>query len=150
MNDFSTGGGGGAVGGPTEAPVSIPDTQPASPPVSLDEAIDVGRHTALTQLAKSEDVSEYAQERADEAAVIDRGEEIPQERQNKWFRRASKALADATAEATSNRRTSSNRSRNSTAIRASTRAIRRKTRRTCGSRASCRNVSVGTLATTKN
>ncbi|MGC1345870.1 MAG: hypothetical protein WA863_07140 [Methyloceanibacter sp.] len=75
MNDFSTGGGGGAVGGPTEAPVSIPDTQPASAPVSLDEAIDVGRHTALTQLAKSEDVSEYAQERADEAAVIDRGEE---------------------------------------------------------------------------
>ena len=37
--------------------------------------------------------------REDQAAAIDRGEDLPQERQNQWFRRASKALQDATLEA---------------------------------------------------
>jgi hypothetical protein len=50
-------------------------------------------------LAKSEDVSGYAAEREDQAAVIDRGEEIPGARQGEWYRRASKALQEATLEA---------------------------------------------------
>jgi hypothetical protein len=100
MNDFSSSGfDGGTVGGPSEAPATLPDQQ-QSPPASLDERMDLGRSVVLGQLAKSEDVSEYAQERGDEAAVIDRGEEIGQARQNRFFRRASKALNDAVNEAT--------------------------------------------------
>lgn len=35
----------------------------------------------------------------DQAAAIDRGEALPQERQNQWFRRASRALKEAADEA---------------------------------------------------
>lgn len=83
------------------APVSPPSehTPAPSPPPDTSEIINQNRHIALSQLAKSEDISEYASERADQDAVIDRGEEIPQERQNQWFRRAHKALTDAALEA---------------------------------------------------
>jgi hypothetical protein len=100
MNDFSSSGfDGGTVGTPSEAPATLPDQQ-QTPPQSQDERMDLGRSIVLGQLAKSEDVSEYAAEREDEAAVIDRGEEIGQARQNRFFRRASKALNDAVNEAT--------------------------------------------------
>ena len=76
---------------------SIPAPPPAdiapspSPPPDASEVINENRHIALSQLAKSEDISQYAAEREDQDAVIDRGEDIPQERRSQWFRRAHKA-----------------------------------------------------------
>jgi hypothetical protein len=97
MNDFSSGGG-GTVGGPSEAPVSLPDTA-ITLPTNTDEVINNTRYVALEQLSRKDDVSEYAAEREDQAAHFGRGEEISQDRQNKWFRRASKAVNDAVNEA---------------------------------------------------
>jgi hypothetical protein len=94
MNDFSNG-----TSAPSSAPETLPDSMPSTPPTNVDEVVDANRHIALEQLARTEDISNYAQERADQAAVIDRGEEIGDDRKTKWYRRASKALSDATAEA---------------------------------------------------
>ena len=80
-------------------PVSPPSEQAPSPAPDTSETINERRHLALGQLAKDENVEAYAQEREDQAAVIDRGEDIPQERQSQWMRRASKALQDAALEA---------------------------------------------------
>jgi hypothetical protein len=90
MNDFTT---------DAAAPVSLPDSQPSAPPASAEDAIETNRNRALGQLAKKEDISDFAAERQDQAAVMDRGEEIPEDRKSQWYRRASKALSDATNEA---------------------------------------------------
>jgi hypothetical protein len=86
---------------PAPGPVDVPTAPeaPSSAPPDTSEIINERRHVALSQLAKSEDISGYAAEREDQSAVIDRGEDIPQQRQNQWFRRASKALQDATLQA---------------------------------------------------
>jgi hypothetical protein len=67
--------------------------------VSNDPVINANRHAALEQLAKPEDISGYAQERQDQTEAIDKGRDLPEERQRQWFRRASKAVHDATLEA---------------------------------------------------
>ena len=84
MNDFTA---------DTPAPASPPPT------ASTDETVSERRGAVLSQLAKPEDVTEYARERVDQVEAIDRGEDIPQERQSAWLRRASKALQDAALEA---------------------------------------------------
>jgi hypothetical protein len=94
-NEFS----GGVAAPPSSAPETLPDNPPISLPTTTDEVINTNRYVALEQLSRNEDISDYAQERADQVEVIDQGREIPKDRQNKWFRRASKALADASAEA---------------------------------------------------
>jgi hypothetical protein len=76
-----------------------PEAPPASSVDPQSEIVTERRHAALSQLAKSENIEGYAQEREDQAAHFDRGEDISQQRQKEWFRRASKALQDATLEA---------------------------------------------------
>ena len=84
---------------------SIPASPPSehtpapSPPPDTSEIINERRHAALSQLAKDENIEGYAQEREDQAAAIDRGEDLPRERANQWYRRAHKALTDAANEA---------------------------------------------------
>lgn len=80
---------------------SVPVTTPEAPPPAPDtsEIVAERRHAALSQLAKDENVEAYAAEREDQAATFDRGEDLPQERQNQWYRRAHKALTDAALEA---------------------------------------------------
>jgi hypothetical protein len=89
MNDFTT---------DTPAPVSLPDSMPSAPS-STDEVVERNRYAARSQLAKKEDISDFAAEREDQVAAIDRGEELPQDRKSTWYRRASKALTDAANEA---------------------------------------------------
>ena len=93
MSDFGT--------IPVDAPVDVP--APVAPPSDnsdqREEIINRNRETALSQLAKKENIEDYAQERVDQAMVIDQGEELPEEQQNRWYRRASKALQDAALEA---------------------------------------------------
>jgi hypothetical protein len=82
---------------PTDVPGSV-----APPPANYDqrdEIINRNRDIALSQLAKSEDIGSYVDERIDQGLVIDHGEDLGPERQAKWFRRASKALQDAALEA---------------------------------------------------
>jgi hypothetical protein len=87
MNDFSDG-------------ASAPSSEPAPSSSDPREAvINENRAVALGQLAKSESIEGYAQEREDQAAAIDRDEELPDNRKSAWYRRASKALSDAAAEA---------------------------------------------------
>ena len=50
------------------------------PAASSDPVVTERRHTVLTQLAKSEDISDFVGERTDEAALFDRGEPISNER----------------------------------------------------------------------
>ena len=57
------------------------------------------RHAVLGELAKSENVEGYAQERRDEEDAMFRGKDMPDERKRSWYRRAGKALADAADEA---------------------------------------------------
>jgi hypothetical protein len=84
-----------------QAPIDVPAPQatPSAPPADIDAAIALNRQTALSQLAKSENIENYAQERLDQAAAMDAGEELDDDRQAKWFRRAHKALQDAALEA---------------------------------------------------
>jgi hypothetical protein len=89
--------------GAQDIPVDVPEPTAPSPPPQpgadpRSEVIERNRQIALGQLAKSEDISGYAQEREDQAYVIDEGGELPEERQAQWFRRASK-VHDATLEA---------------------------------------------------
>jgi hypothetical protein len=85
---------------PSQGPVSLPDSLPASPPApGSEEAINAGRHVALEQLARDEDIADYAAERRDQVEVIDEGRELPEDRRRSWYRRASKALNDAAMEA---------------------------------------------------
>lgn len=81
---------------------TLPVSPPSEPATSIDPASEVvteRRHAALSQLAKSENIEGYAQEREDQAAAIDRGEEISEQRKGQWYRRAHKALTDAANEA---------------------------------------------------
>ena len=78
---------------------SAPTDIPAAPPPASEEAVTQGRDTVLSQLAKKEDISEFAQERADQRAYFDEGEKLDERRDAAWFRRAHKALQDAALEA---------------------------------------------------
>ena len=79
--------------------VSAPAEIPAAPPPASEEAVTQGRDTVLSQLAKKEDISEFAQERADQRAYFEEGEKLDERRDAAWFRRAHKALQDAALEA---------------------------------------------------
>ena len=79
--------------------VSPPSDIPAAPPPASEEAVTQGRDTVLSQLAKKEDISDFAQERADQRAYFDEGEKLDERRDAAWFRRAHKALQDAALEA---------------------------------------------------
>jgi hypothetical protein len=97
-------------GSPSPDPVSIPDS-PASPPsessssfgnpveVESNPKITETRHAVLGELAKSENVESYAQERRDEEDAMFKGKDISEDRKSAWYRRASKALNDAQMEA---------------------------------------------------
>jgi hypothetical protein len=91
--------------------VSVPDTPASSPtegPEAFGNPVDIAanpvvtekRHTVLGELAKSENIEGYAQERRDEEDAMFRGKDMPEERKSAWYRRASKALNDAAMEAT--------------------------------------------------
>jgi hypothetical protein len=84
-----------------EGPIDVPEpgAAPVAPPADIDAAINRNRQIALGQLAKSEDISNYVDERADQFVAMDLGEELGAEAQAKWFRRAHKALQDAALEA---------------------------------------------------
>jgi hypothetical protein len=80
---------------------------PSAPPsFAPEEILNEKRSAALGQLAKDENIEGYAQERQDQAEAIDEGIDLPHDRQNSWFRRASKALSDAANEARGVRPTS--------------------------------------------
>lgn len=91
-------------GSPSPDPVSIPDSPTSE---SFGNPVDIAanptvtekRHTVLEQLAKKEDISDFAAERRDEEDAMFRGKDIPEERKSAWYRRASKALNDASMEA---------------------------------------------------
>ena len=86
------------VGETAPAPADIPAAPlPRADPV--ESRVAEGRHTALSQLAKSEDIEGYAQERIDQEDYFDRGEKLDERRDAAWFRRAHKALQDAALEA---------------------------------------------------
>ncbi len=93
MSDFDT--------EPQDVPVDVPAPSEAPPPPAdhVEGNIARGRQTALTQLAKEEDISKYVQEKEDQEAYFDRGEELDERRDAEWFRRAHKALKDAELEA---------------------------------------------------
>jgi len=80
-DDFSGG------SSPSEAPVSSPsESSSMGHPVDVasDPTINATRHVALEQLAKSENIEEYAQERQDQSEAMDEGKDLP--------RRASAAM----------------------------------------------------------
>jgi len=86
------------VGGESApAPTDVPE--PVAPPPDREEIINRNRDIALGQLAKNESIDDYVDERIDQGLVIDHGEDLGEERQAKWFRRAHKALTDAALEA---------------------------------------------------
>jgi hypothetical protein len=89
MNDFTT----------DAAPPPSSEPPPSSGSDPRGAVINENRAIALGQLAKSESIEGYAAEREDQAAAIDRDEELPENRKSAWYRRASKALADAANEA---------------------------------------------------
>jgi hypothetical protein len=61
--------------------------------------VNEGRHTVLSELAKSEDISEFAEERRTQDKALHRGEKLTDEERTKWFQRTNKALTDAAAQA---------------------------------------------------
>lgn len=79
---------------PAPAPADIPP-----PPLASEEDIIRGRDITLGQLAKKEDISDFAQERTDQQAYFEEGEKLDEGRDAAWFRRAHKALQDAALEA---------------------------------------------------
>jgi hypothetical protein len=88
MNDFSDG---------APAPSSEPAPSSSSDPAA--ERVNETRATVLGELAKKEDIGDFAQERSDQKEAIDEGQELGEQRKSQWYRRASKALSDAANEA---------------------------------------------------
>lgn len=82
------------TGGETApAPADIP----AAPP--SEEAVIRGRDIALGQLAKKEDVSDFVEERNVQELYFEQGKELNDQTDQRWFRRARKALQEAALEA---------------------------------------------------
>jgi hypothetical protein len=80
----------------------VPEAPSAAPPPPSDPVeakVAEGRDTALRQLAKDESAEAYAREREDQEAFFDLGEKLDERRNSEWFRRASKALREATLQA---------------------------------------------------
>jgi hypothetical protein len=79
--------------------VSAPESAPAAPPPEAnDERIEELAATAYSQLAKSEDISEYAAQRGDVDRIRD-GEELSPKDFARAAQRTREALQNATAEA---------------------------------------------------